>query len=286
MSSESNVIHSADDSRRPAAQPFLDRLGKVLDGPLAGLIPWIILGVFEGPGRIGWAALAALVLSVFFVGADVVRGRSMKLLGVIDVVFFLALLIISHVISQGGLDWLETWMGEISNVTLTVIAMGSILARFPFTIQYAREEVPKEFWHNPVFVRINYVITGFWGLAFLVSSIVGFYGDFVLEDNNNLWTGWIVQVGAMLVAVQFTAWYPPYARAKAAHKQGRYDVEPAPPVSELFAPLTVWFVPIGIITLVTEAGPVWLGIAFIVIGVGLGAVLRRDLEAESRTGAG
>lgn len=275
MSSESEVSGPPRQSA-VATPPLLTRLGKVLDGPLTGLAPWIILGVFEGPGRTVWAVLAALVLSVAFVAADVVRGRTLKLLGAVNIVYFAVLLVVVNLVGPAGLDWIEVWLGEISNITLTVIAVGSIAVRMPFTLQYARDETPRELWDHPLFLRINYVITWFWAASFLVSSAVGFYGDFVLHDNNNLWTGWIIQVGAMLVAVEFTAWYPAHARARA----GVPGAE-SPPLSEPLASLSVWFVPIGIISLVADAAPVWVGIAFIAVGVGLGAVLRRDAAEDA-----
>lgn len=259
----------------------LERVGRVFDGPLAGLAPWIVLGVFDGPGRVPWVAGVALALSLLFIALDHVRGRSPKLLGVVDVVFFAALLALSLFISSDGLAWLEVWLGEISNITLTVIAVGSMLFRVPFTIQYAREMTDRQYWHMAGFIRVNYIITGVWAASFFVSSVAGFYGDAVLKNGNNLWTGWVIQIGVMLLALQFTQWYPDVAQSRAARAQGN-PAEPEPPLSALFAPLTVYFIPIGILTLVTDAGPTWLGIVFIVIGVLLGNTLRQSVEANSK----
>lgn len=188
----------------------------LLDSPLAGLAPWIVLAVFEGPGSIAWVAAVALGLSVVFVVLDLVRGRSLKLLGVVDVVFFAALLITHFSLSVDNQLWLETWIGEIANITLVLIAVGSMLARMPFTIQYAREQVDPQYWDSPVFLRTNYVITGAWALAFLVAAVAGWYGDAVLHDDDNLWTGWLIQVAAMIAAIKFSAWYPDRVRARTA----------------------------------------------------------------------
>ncbi len=187
----------------------------LLDSPLAGLAPpWIVLAVFEGPGSIAWVAAVALALSVVFVVLDLVRGRSLKLLGVVDVVFFAALLITHFSLSVDNQLWLETWIGEIANITLVLIAAGSMLARMPFTIQYAREQVDPQYWDSPVFLRTNYVITGVWALAFLVAAVAGWIGDAVLHDDDNLWTGWLIQVAAMVAAIKFSAWYPDRVRAR------------------------------------------------------------------------
>ncbi|TQF74173.1 hypothetical protein FK531_05880 [Rhodococcus spelaei] len=264
----------------PARRAF-EAFGALLDGPLTGLAPWIVLGVFEGPGRLVVAAGVALALSVVFVVVDLARGRSLKILGVVDVAFFAGLLMLHFSIDEAGQEWMEVWVGEIANVTLVLIAVGSMLARVPFTIQYAREEVEEQYWRTPTFLRVNYVITGAWALAFLIAAVAGFYGDAILDDPDNLWTGWVIQTAALLCALQFTNWYPDVARARAAVAEGR-PAEPVPPLRELFAPLAVWLVPIGIITLAMDGGPTWLGIAFIVVGVGTNALLRRNSTEVAR----
>lgn len=253
------------------------RLGRVLDGPLTGISPWIVLGVFEGPGRIGWAAGVALALSVLFLVSDLVRGRSLKLLSVVDVVFFAGLLVLVLLISPAGTVWLETWIGELSNIALVLVAVGSMLVRMPFTLQYAREQIDPQYWHLPAFIRVNYVITGAWAAAFLVSAVAGFYGDAVLHDSNNIWTGWVIQIGAMLVALEFSRWYPDVARARVAREQGA-ALGPGPPVAALIAPLAWWLVPIGILSLVLGGGPTWVGIALIVAGIAIATRLRQGLR--------
>jgi hypothetical protein len=257
------MIEKAPDTRAgpsPVRRAW-DALGAMLDGPLTGLAPWIVLAVVEGPGRLAWAAGIALALSLLFIAVDLLRGRSLKLLGVLDVVFFAALLAVHFLLDQAGQDWMETWVGEIANITLVVIAVGSMLARMPFTIQYAREEVDEQYWRTPRFLRINYVITGVWAAAFLVAAIAGFYGDAVLRDSDNLWTGWVIQTAAMLIALQFSAWYPE---------------DPRPPLSALLAPLAVWLIPVGILILAADGGPGWLGYAFIAAGVVAQVFLRKE----------
>ncbi|UYP20264.1 hypothetical protein OED52_06945 [Rhodococcus sp. Z13] len=193
----------------------------ILDGPLTGLAPWIFLAVFEGPGDIGWVSGVALAISVFFLVADRLRGKTFKLFGAMDVVFFLGLFVVQFMLDADGQVWLEKWIGEIANITLFVLAAGSILIRIPFTLQYARDEVEPEYWHAPLFLRINYVITAAWALAFLVAAIAGWYGDAILDDSDNIWTGWVIQLAAMIAAIRFTAWYPDHAKAKAEADEAR-----------------------------------------------------------------
>ncbi|GGL94359.1 hypothetical protein [Nakamurella endophytica] len=264
---------------RTASATFATR---ILDNPFVGFLPWIVLAVLEGPGRLPWAAGAALALSVVFLVLDVVRGRTVKILAVVDVVAFTAFLVLVLAAPPATQRWLETWFGEISNLILVVVVVASMIARVPFTIQYAREQTDPSAWRTPLFLRINYVITGAWALAFAVSSAAGFYGDAVLHDNSNIWTGWIIQIGASLVAVQFTQWYPDYATANALRAAGE-PTEPAPPVTDLLVPLLGYLVPVGIIVLVFGGAPTWLGIALIVVGSALSVQLRR-VDTRSATG--
>jgi hypothetical protein len=257
----------------------LGGLARLLDNPLVGFAPWVLLSLVEGPGRLTLAAALALGVSVVFVVVDKVRGRSLKLLSVVDVVSFVAFLVVGMSVSTGSQKWLETWFGEISNIILVVVVAGSVLARSPFTIQYAREEVDPALWDQPLFIRINYMITAAWGVAFLVSAIAGFCGDAILHNNDNLWTSWIIQIGADVVAVRFTSWYPDYAEEKAALEAGESGGAP-PSVSKLFLPLAGYITPVGVVVLIFDGGPTWVGIALIVAG----ALLSRQLAQRTDDG--
>ncbi|MFI5764209.1 hypothetical protein ACIA8F_25135 [Streptomyces sp. NPDC051563] len=193
-----------------------NKAAQFLESPFVGLSPWIVFAFVVGPGRFEWAVGLALAISVcLVVGSRMARpGSSLKILELADVVFFAILTVVGAFASAGTRRWLETYAGEISNIALFLIALGSILAGVPFTLQYAREQVDRKFWDSPVFKRTNYLITGVWGLAFLINALVGAYGDLVLRDPDNMWTGWIIQVLTIIGAVRFTEKYPEVVRAR------------------------------------------------------------------------
>lgn len=193
------------------------KLAGVLGHPVVGMSPWIIFALLSGPGRFEIAVALALVASLVLLVADRVvrRGSSWKLLEVAGLVFFAAMTVVGAVAGDGGRRWLETYADEISNTALALVVFGSMAVRMPFTLQYAREQVDRAHWRSPDFVRANYVISGVWGLAFLVSAIAGAYGDLVLRDPDNMWTGWIIQVAAIVGALRFTGWYSGVVRARA-----------------------------------------------------------------------
>lgn len=265
--------------QEPAAD---SRLSKLLESPLIGMSPWIAMSIFVGPGRFELAVGISLAIAVAIVVAGRInrRGSSFKILEVSDVVFFAALAVIGIFASPGMHRWLETYSGEVSNIALMVIALGSMAVGVPFTLQYAREQVPREVWNEPMFLRTNYYITGAWGAAFGVAAIAGAYGDLVLHNPNNLWAGWIIQIAAIIAALQFTRWYPDVVRARVRRERGQPG-PPEPPLSDLLIPLAGFLTPVGVLVLAFSAGPVWLGIALIVVGALLVKSLRRPEPAES-----
>ncbi|WP_333762333.1 hypothetical protein [Streptomyces sp. IBSBF 2390] len=181
----------------------------VLESPIVGMSPWIVFSLVVGPGRFEIAVALALACTVVLLAAGRLlnRGSSWKILEVSDLVFFAGLAVVGALAGQGTLRWLETYAGEVSNIALVVIAFGSMAVGMPFTLQYAREQVDPSHWHTPEFLRTNHVITGVWGLTFLVAAVSGAYGDIVLRDPNDLWTGWIIQILAIVAAIRFTDWY-------------------------------------------------------------------------------
>jgi hypothetical protein len=89
---------------------------------------------------------------------------------------------------------------------LLVVVLVSMVIRQPFTMQYAREQVPREYWNSPEFVRTNYVITAVWALAFAIMVLADF--AMLYTPNFSPRAGIIVTVLALVGAVKFTGWYP------------------------------------------------------------------------------
>lgn len=241
---------------------------RVLANPLIGLSPWIVYSLVEGEGRLEESSAIAFGLALAILMVGWLRGSSPKLLEFSDVVFFGVLAIFVAVASDSTHAWLERWSGEVANMALVVIAVGSILIRQPFTLAYAKENAPRELWNNPVFLRTNYVLTWVWAIAFIIEAASGLYGDAVLDNSNNLWTGWIIQTLPLIIAAQFTLWYPDRVKALGAIERGE-PTAPPPPIGNFIAQVTPWISIVGVISLASDAGPWWLGVAFIVVGVAL-----------------
>jgi hypothetical protein len=72
----------------------------------------------------------------------------LKLLDIATVVFFAVLSLAAVVTTRHNVSDLDKYSQAISSGALGIIALGSIVFRHPFTIDYAKEEAPPEVWHT------------------------------------------------------------------------------------------------------------------------------------------
>jgi hypothetical protein len=248
---------------------------KFIDGyvrsPFAGIAPWVLMGVVSGPGRFEEAASSALGLALLTLWVGSRRGVPVHLLEVFTVVYFGVLAVLGLAASDRVIDWLELWAGDSSSIALAAFAIGTLLIRKPFTLAYARDTTPREHWGEPLFLRINYMISAVWAGAFLVSALVGAYGDAVLRDNDNFWTAWIVPLAAIIFAGSFTEFYPDYATGESKSWARIFDWLPP------FVVVT------GIVGWVSDAVPDGVGIGLIVVGVIGSAAMRRVFPSEAES---
>lgn len=246
---------------------------KLIDGyvrsPLAGLAPWILMAVVAGPGRFEEAASAALGLTLLTLWVGRRRGVPVHALEAFGVAFFAVLAIVGLIAPPDTIRWLELWAGELSNVALAVFAVATLLIRRPFTLAYAKDTAPQEYWDSPVFLRINYVISAVWAGAFLASAAAGAYSDAVLGDNDNFWFSWIVPLGAIIFAGAFTDYYPDRATGESTASWAR-----------VFDWLPIFVVITGIVGWVSASTSDPVGIALIVIGSVGSAVMRKVFPDE------
>jgi hypothetical protein len=152
-------------------------------------------------------AAAAICLAV--IAFDLLRGLSIKILGVGSVVTFTAVGLYVALVDQH--------LGTASvrfavDTGIFVVSLGSILARRPFTLQYAHEVVDANTARQPGFLRVNYIITWAWTIAALLMMI----GNVAIlyMPSLPLWTGLLIAFAARNSAVLFTKWYPQYRMTK------------------------------------------------------------------------
>lgn len=171
-------------------------------------LPFVIFAVAERFVSVICALLlATLVSSSFLLRDRMVPGRSLKILDIGTAALFGGLALYALI---GGR------LGSLLAVRLTVdigllaIVLVSIAIRRPFTLQYAREQVSRELWSNPVFIRTNDIITMAWALAFVVMVAADTLLLYVPQVPAVV--GVIATALALAAAIRFTLWYPQRVR--------------------------------------------------------------------------
>ncbi len=136
-----------------------------------GFIPWIIYWSFSGPGLWTPAILGGLAAAIGLVTWRwVKRKRDVKAMEAVTLGYFT----IHAIATLGlGLSFFKDYGFILNGLTLAGMAWGTLIARSPFTYQYARESWPREFWSSPIFLATNQIITAVWGVIFLVNAGLG-----------------------------------------------------------------------------------------------------------------
>jgi hypothetical protein len=142
---------------------------------------------------------------------DLARGGSIKMLAAGSLVLFSAL---GCYIAFVDSSWSNPTVRLAVDGGVLVIALASILLRFPFTLQYAREVVDAETRKLPGFLRANYVITWAWTAAFVLMVITNVL--MIYLPSLPLWAGIAIALAARNSAAYFTKWYPKHRREMAA----------------------------------------------------------------------
>ena len=150
---------------------------------------------------------AAICLAV--IAFDIVRGRSIKILGAGSVIVFTAV--------GGYIASVDPALGNSAvkfavDAGIFLISLMSIVIRFPFTLQYAREVVDAETAKLPGFLKATYIITWAWTGAFVLMIIGNALTIYV--PGLPLWSSLVVAFAARNSAAYFTTWYPQYRKAK------------------------------------------------------------------------
>jgi hypothetical protein len=154
---------------------------------------------------------AAAAICLMVIALDIIRGRSIKVLGAGSAILFAALgcyiTLIDSSLSSSAIK-LAVDCGVLA------ISLVSLLIRRPFTLQYAREVVDAETATLPGFRHANYVITSAWSAAFLLMVLANVL--LIYLPGLPLWSGIAIAFAARNTAVYFTKWYPEYRKAKFA----------------------------------------------------------------------
>jgi hypothetical protein len=154
---------------------------------------------------------AASLVCLAVIALDLYRGRSVKLLGAGSAVLFAG---IGSYFSFIDPSLSSSAVRFFVDTGIFAISAGSMLIRFPFTLQYAIEAVPAETAGMPGFLRANYIITAAWTAAALLMMLANMAVLYV--PGLPIWISLAIAFAARNSAVYFTKWYPEYRKTKDA----------------------------------------------------------------------
>lgn len=183
---------------------------------LLAFAPWIVFAVFPASAW-GWAAVAALAVSA----AGIVRATrgglplDAQIMSLGAAAYFAALAVLAFADPHTGL---HAYTAAMASGALGVIGLASLAAGKPFTLGIAKQDTPREYWDNPVFLKVNVLITAVWTASFVVGGVA-----LAVLAHSSATARTVLQVAAFVVPMVFTARYVARvkARAEAAQAAGQ-----------------------------------------------------------------
>ena len=193
--------------------------------PVTGFIPWIAFWVIGGQATWETGTLAALLAAILVTMLSTgyrppLAWSHLKLLDIATVVFFALLSLAALVTTRHTVSDLDKYSQAISSGALGIIALGSIVFRHPFTVDYAKEKAPPAVWATTLFKRINRVLSSVWAAVFLICALLGLAAQQSMATGLRDWLNWYIPIGLIFLAFRFTRWYPERARAHQGQAAG------------------------------------------------------------------
>ena len=165
---------------------------------------------FLRPYRVSLAVSSLLCLRMWR------RGESVKILEVGSLILFGLLTAYTLLAAP---RWTVATVRLAVDGGLLGIALVSLAIDRPFTLQYARERVPEQYWGLPIFLTTNRIITGVWAATFAIHVAADGAAEYVRAIP--IWLDVAVSIAAFVGAVWFSRWYPVAVQRRALANAAR-----------------------------------------------------------------
>ncbi len=155
-------------------------------------IPWVFFAIFYGHSELSQlvGSLGALILMLVFNFKEVRKGFILPW-GSILLYVFLAFNNLFPVIDLSAIGTVR-----LINSTLAAVVIFSMVVGKPFTLQYAKEEVDPHYWHSPLFLKINWVLTAIWAVLMIIMALPGYFLTF-----EQIHSSWFWRFGLMTLCI-------------------------------------------------------------------------------------
>lgn len=172
-------------------------------GIFLAFIPWIAFSIIANHDSLVAAAIVALGAAIVIAAPATLAGRP-KIIEIGAVATFAVFTVLALVADPAEGDWLTNYARAVAAAVLAAIALGSLLWT-PFTEQYAREQVPREYWGSERFRRVNRELTLMWGLVFAALIPCHIIAGAIDTRRSNTIFNWVIPIVLVVLAVKRTA---------------------------------------------------------------------------------
>ncbi|MCX5709317.1 MAG: hypothetical protein NT088_01085 [Candidatus Omnitrophica bacterium] len=174
---------------------------------LFGFIPWILFLFLSGNTLVSLerSIIISLLASVVFGFRELHKGFILQW-GTL--LFFMACAITVNLLKS---VFVAEHMAIISNGFFASLIWVTIFIGKPFTLQYAKAELPKEQWEDPGLIQSCRFIALIWALLMSLSTLISFFR--ILKPG--LYPGWVyfnITLAIMLGGGIFTTLFKKYKR--------------------------------------------------------------------------
>jgi hypothetical protein len=161
-------------------------------GIFIALVPWVIFTVLVQHTSLKLGSLVALVAATAIALPGLRAGRP-KALELGAVATFIAFVAAAFIVDHHIATELARYARGIAAAALAVIAFASLLF-VPFTEQYAREQVPEQFWGSSAFKHINRRLSAMWGLIFAAMVPFHILAGALDRPGANILLNWVIPI--------------------------------------------------------------------------------------------
>ncbi len=165
-------------------------------------VPWVLFTFIGQRSTLLIGALIAFAAAVI-IAFPATRAHRPKALEIGAVVAFAGFSVVAIVADHSTTVFMARYARAIAAGVLALIAFTSLLLT-PFTEQYARESVPREFWSSASFKRINRRLTWMWAGVFVVMIPSHIVAGLINTHRANLIFNWLIPVGLIVLAAKRT----------------------------------------------------------------------------------
>jgi hypothetical protein len=166
-----------------------------------GLVPWFLFTVVAEHGTLKVASIASVVIALVVCIYSTRGGERPKMIEVAAVATFIVFTVIAFTADPSVTHWLTRYARAVAAAVLAVLVFGSLLF-VPFTAEYSRAMVPREYWHSPKFLELNRKLTVMWGLVFTVMTASHVAGGIIDKRPTNIIFNWVIPIALVLWGVK------------------------------------------------------------------------------------